>query len=62
MSDYRFYILRSDSSIEAVRDHDLDDDVAAIVQARNLAEGKPVEVWSGTRLVFRIAADGSLAA
>lgn len=62
MSDYRFYLLRSDNSIESVSNHTLKDDAAALAYARKLAQGRPVEIWSGKRLVFRMTADGSLAA
>ena len=59
MSDYRFYFLRPDNSIETVINHTLKDDLAALDHARKIGDGKPVEGWNGKRLVFRMTADGS---
>ena len=62
MCDYRFYVLRPDNSIESASTHNLSDDKAALAEALKLAKGKPLEGWSGTRLVFRVTADGRQAA
>ena len=62
MFDYRFYVLRPDNSIESVSNLTLTDDKAAVAHALSLANGKTLEGWNGKRLVFRITADGRLAA
>ncbi len=62
MFDYRFYFLNPDNSIEAVVTRTLRDDIDALDHARKLSDGRSIEGWNGKRLVFRMAADGGMAA
>lgn len=53
MADYRLYNI-IEGRIASARDFQCDDDEAAVERARQLAAGRPVELWQGARLVRRI--------
>ena len=53
MPDYRLYFLDGDSHIQGAEDLCAGDDAAAINLARKRGESSPVELWTGSRKVWR---------
>lgn len=52
MSEYRFYTIEKTGRIEhPASDHIAPDDAAAIQKARQLLDGRDIEIWQGARLV-----------
>ena len=60
MPDYRLYFLDGDSHIQGAEDLYAGDDAAAINLAQQCGETAPVELWTGSRKVWRFdpAAEG----
>ena len=52
---YRFYHLNELDRIAAASDHDYPDDATAFSAALQLMNGRPIEAWQSTRLVFRVS-------
>jgi len=57
MADYRCYFVNNLDQIQAAQSFDCAEDAEAMLKAVELAESQPldVEVWSGARLVGRVA-------
>jgi hypothetical protein len=53
MPDYRLYFLDGDSHIQGAEDLCAGDDAAAISLAQQRGETSPVELWTGSRKVWR---------
>ncbi len=52
---YRLYVLSSDGHITGPPDTiECEDDRGAIETAKQLLDGKAIEVWDGNRLVIRV--------
>jgi hypothetical protein len=55
MPDYRFYIVNKDGHIaEPATTHELPNDEAAVQEAKALLDGRIIEIWQGTRVVYRL--------
>ena len=54
MPDYRLYFLDGDSHIHGSEDICAGDDGAAISLAQDWAEKGPLELWTGSRKVWRL--------
>jgi len=61
MSDCKIYLLDSRGRIAFAYDFGGASDEAALKEGKQYAAGSPVEVWQRTRLVGRIAMDGTSA-
>lgn len=58
MLAYRIYVFEEGDHIKQVpRILECRDDAEAIQQARQLLDGKPMEVWEGARIVVRLSPD-----
>jgi hypothetical protein len=55
MTDYRVLKIGLDGHVEASRAFVCDSDEHAIEWAKQLQEDRPVELWSGERLVKRLS-------
>ncbi len=55
MTRYQAYLVGSDGSFAHCRAFTCDTDEHAIEWAKQLIEGRPVELWSGARVVKRLA-------
>ena len=54
MSHYRFYKLTPDDHISSGSDYEFTNDKAALAAAMRMLTDTPLEVWQGTRIVFRL--------
>ncbi len=57
MAEYRAYTLGCDEHFTGFEPLVCADDAEAIEQAKRLANGSDIELWSGDRLVIRLKAD-----
>ena len=55
MSDYRAYVIGPDGHFASSRSFACDSDEYAVEWAKQLLENRPIELWSGERLVKRLA-------
>jgi hypothetical protein len=56
MREYKFYLVRNDGRVEgSPRGIELPDDLAALKEARSLANDHDVEIWQGARIVAYLA-------
>ena len=61
MSDYRFYLLRTDGEIDRPRRRRFDNDGEALAFARQLLDIAPgIEIWNQETLVTRLVSPGRL--
>lgn len=56
MPDYRAYEVGSDGHFTGSRGFVCDNDGDAIIWAKQLSGGMPIELWSGSRLVKHVPA------
>jgi len=54
MADYRAYTVGEDGHFINFRAFSCDNDPDAIVWAKQLVDGHPVELWSGARFILRL--------
>jgi hypothetical protein len=54
MADYRAYTVGQDGHFINFRAFSCDDDTDAIERARQLVDGRAVELWCGPRFVIRL--------
>jgi hypothetical protein len=54
MPHYRLYLLDKDDHIIRRAEFELPDDQHALTKARQLIDGRTVELWSGARRIARI--------
>jgi hypothetical protein len=57
MPDYRLYLIKPDGHVEAALDIPCGSDEEAIALAEKHREGRPAEVWIGTRVVAKLLRD-----
>ena len=55
MADYRAFFVGADGQFDGYRAFVCDTDDDAIVWAEQLLEDQPIELWTGARLVKRLA-------
>jgi hypothetical protein len=61
MPHYRIYVTTADGHVTAAPTViECPDDQAAIGEAAQLTNGKPVELWEGARLIARFPSDERL--
>jgi hypothetical protein len=60
MNEYRAYIVGTDGHFESYRGVRCADDSEAVIWAKQLLDGQPVELWSGARFVVRLDSQGEL--
>jgi hypothetical protein len=56
MAHYRLYFLDSSNHIATAREFDCQSDDYAIAEALQFEDDRDLELWSGARLVARLAA------
>lgn len=54
MSQYRLYVVGPDGSFITAHDIEVDNDEAAIAEARKKADDRAIEVWQRARMVTKI--------
>ena len=54
MAAYRLYIVKPDGSFIDAHDIEAENDDAAITEARELGDDRPIEVWQWARMVTKI--------
>ena len=54
MSEYRAYIIGEDGHFIDAAPLICEDDDAALKQAEQLVNGRPIELWSGKRFIIRL--------
>jgi hypothetical protein len=54
MAEYRVFTIGRDAQFLSYRKFTCKDDADAIIWAKHLIDGYPVELWSGERLVTRL--------
>lgn len=59
MIPYRVYMMDGQNHIRSAQDIECASDEDALAVAAQLAQGKPVEVWSEARMVRRLDPAGS---
>jgi hypothetical protein len=59
MAGYRLYFLDDNGRIRDAAEFECDGDDDALAQARSRADGRDMELWSGTRVVCKIASGAS---
>jgi hypothetical protein len=59
MPEYHIYCIDNKNSIRSRHDFRVPDDLAALEKAKGLCGDYEVEAWDGTRLVARLAKDGT---
>jgi hypothetical protein len=59
MREYHFYCIDSKNHIRSRHNFQLADDLAALDKGKKICKDYEVEAWEGTRLVVRLAKDGS---
>lgn len=59
MPEYHIYCVDDGNHIVSRHDVSVEDDLAALEKAKELCEKYEVEVWEQTRLVTRVATDGT---
>lgn len=59
MREYRFFVMRTDGSIQGSSIERLPDDLSALDHAKALIDDRPIEGWQESRRVFRLLPDGS---
>ena len=58
MPEYRFYIVNKDGHFAGRPTiHNLQDDDAAVRQAKRLLGDRPIEIWQGARKIANIGPD-----
>jgi hypothetical protein len=58
MREYRFYSIRKDGHIdEPPINREAPDDLGAIRAAKELVNGRDIEIWQGARLVAYVTPD-----
>jgi hypothetical protein len=58
MPEYRFYSIRKDGRLAGpATDRDCPDDDEALKEARQLVNGRDIEVWQGPRIVAYLTPD-----
>jgi hypothetical protein len=55
MAGYRLYFLDDNGRIRDAAEFECADDVEALTQAHSRADGRDMELWSGARVVSKIA-------
>lgn len=61
MPGYLLFQLHSDGSVAETKAVEFKDDLSAFEAARKLPVSAIIEAWEGSRLVFRMRADGTAA-
>ena len=61
MSGYRLYFLNEEGHIRHVKELVVDNDEQAVERAKNLADGRGMELWQSARMVATLTGDGMLA-
>jgi hypothetical protein len=54
MNEYRAYLVGTDGHFDSFRAYRCADDSEAVIWAKQLLDGHPVELWSGERFVVRL--------
>lgn len=58
MSEYRFYAIKRDGHVEGPpAERDCRDDRAALKEAREMINGRDIEVWESSRIVAYLTPD-----
>ena len=58
MPEYRFYAITKDGHIDSPPiNRDLPDDGGALKAAKELINGRDIEIWQGTRIVAYVVPD-----
>lgn len=55
MAGYRLYFLDDNGRIRDAAEFECADDAEALTQAQSRADGRDMELWSGARVVRKIA-------
>jgi len=59
MAGYRLYFLDDNGRIRDAAEFECVDDAEALAQAQSRADGRSMELWSGARVVRKIAKPAS---
>jgi hypothetical protein len=58
MPEYRFYVGRKTGHVaRQPSDHNLPNDAAAVMEAKQLLDGQAIEIWQGARIVAHLNPD-----
>ena len=55
MAGYRLYFLDDNDRIRDAAEFECDGDAEALIQAQSRSDGRAMELWSGARVVGKIA-------
>ena len=55
MAGYRLYFLDDNDRIRDAAEFECDGDAEALTQAESRSDGRAMELWSGARIVHKIA-------